>query len=194
MATKVERKKRNKKKKYNYIDASMTKRFISYIIDWYVGALCTAIPIAITSQKLTNTMLNQNIVEFEQPYGIISGVIAVLFAIFYFVIVPTYIYPGQTVGKRICKIKIVKNNNEPVTIKNMLLRQLLGIIVIEGVLVTASAIWHEVITIITQINFVTPLMYAGFVVTAVSILLYLFKGEHRALHDYIGSTKVVSCN
>ena len=175
MATKVERKKRNKKKKYNYIDASMTKRFISYIIDWYVGALCTAIPIAITSQKLTNTMLNQNIVEFEQPYGIISGVIAVLFAIFYFVIVPTYIYPGQTVGKRICKIKIVQNNNEPVTIKNMLLRQLLGIIVIEGVLVTASAIWHEVITIITQINFVTPLMYAGFVVTAVSILLYLFK-------------------
>lgn len=194
MATKVERKKRNKKKKYNYIDASMTKRFISYIIDWYVGALCTAIPIAITSQKLTNTMLNQNIVEFEQPYGIISGVIAVLFAIFYFVIVPTYIYPGQTVGKRICKIKIVKNNNEPVTIKNMLLRQLLGIIVIEGVLVTASAIWHEVITIITQVNFVTPLMYAGFVVTAVSILLYLFKGEHRALHDYIGNTKVVSCN
>ena len=124
MATKVERKKRNKKKKYNYIDASMTKRFISYIIDWYVGALCTAIPIAITSQKLTNTMLNQNIVEFEQPYGIISGVIAVLFAIFYFVIVPTYIYPGQTVGKRICKIKIVQNNNEPVTIKNMLLRLL----------------------------------------------------------------------
>ena len=99
----------------------MTKRFISYIIDWYVGALCTAIPIAITSQKLTNTMLNQNIVEFEQPYGIISGVIAVLFAIFYFVIVPTYIYPGQTVGKRICKIKIVKNNNEPVTIKNMVI-------------------------------------------------------------------------
>ena len=95
MATKVERKKRNKKKKYNYIDASMTKRFISYIIDWYVGALCTAIPIAITSQKLTNTMLNQNIVEFEQPYGIISGVIAILFAIFYFVIVPTYIYPRQ---------------------------------------------------------------------------------------------------
>src|SRR5699024_2522806 len=136
-----------------------------------VMSLCTAIPIAITSQKLTNTMLNQNIVEFEQPYGIISGVIAVLFAIFYFVIVPTYIYPGQTVGKRICKIKIVQNNNEPVTIKNMLLRQLLGIIVIEGVLVTASAIWHEVITIITQINFVTPLMYAGFVVTAVSILL-----------------------
>lgn len=191
MATKVIKDK--KEKKIRYEDAPVTKRFISYLIDWYVGALCTAIPISIISQKLTNTMLNQNIVEFEQPYGIIAGVLAVLFAIFYFVIVPTYIYPGQTVGKRICKIKIVKNDNNQVTIKNMLLRQLLGIIVIEGVLVTASAIWHEVITIITQTNFVTPLMYAGFVISAISILLYLFKGEHRALHDYLGNTKVVMC-
>ena len=78
-------------------------------------------------------MLNQNIVEFKQPYGIIAGILAVLFAIFYFVIVPAYIYPGQTLGKKICKIKIVKVNNEQVTIKNMLLRQLLGVIVIEGV-------------------------------------------------------------
>lgn len=191
MATKVIKDK--KEKKIRYEDAPVTKRFISYLIDWYVGALCTAIPISIISQKLTNTMLNQNIVEFEQPYGIIAGVLAVLFAIFYFVIVPTYIYSGQTVGKRICKIKIVKNDNNQVTIKNMLLRQLLGIIVIEGVLVTASAIWHEVITIITQTNFVTPLMYAGFVISAISILLYLFKGEHRALHDYLGNTKVVMC-
>lgn len=191
MATKVIKDK--KEKKIRYEDAPVTKRFISYLIDWYVGALCTAIPISIISQKLTNTMLNQNIVEFQQPYGIIAGILAVLFAIFYFVIVPTYVYPGQTIGKRICKIMIVKNDNEQVTIKNMLLRQLLGIIVIEGVLVSASAIWHEIITIITQTNFVTPLMYAGFVISAISILLYLFKGEHRALHDYLGNTKVVMC-
>ena len=191
MATKVVKEKREKKIQYD--DAPVTKRFISYLIDWYVGALCTAIPISIISQKLTNTMLNQNIVEFEQPYGIIAGILAIFFAIFYFVIVPTYIYPGQTIGKRICKIKIVKTDNEQVTIKNMLLRQLLGIIVIEGVFVTASAIWHEIITIITQTNFVTPLMYAGFVISAISVLLYLFKGEHRALHDYLGNTKVVIC-
>ena len=84
-------------------------------------------------------------------------------------------------------------NNEQVTIKNMLLRQLLGVIVIEGVLYTASAIWHELVTIITQTNFVTPLMYAGFVISGISILLYLFKGEHRTLHDYLGNTKVVLC-
>ena len=183
MATKVVKAK--KERKIRYEDAPLVKRFISYLIDWYVGALCTAIPIAIISQKLTNTMLNQNIVEFKQPYGIIAGILAVLFAIFYFVIVPAYIYPGQTLGKKICKIKIVKVNNEQVTIKNMLLRQLLGVIV--------SAIWHELVTIIPQTNFVTPLMYAGFIISGISILLYLFKGEHRTLHDYLGNTKVVLC-
>lgn len=190
MATKIAKQKRVRKIKYK--DASITRRFISYIIDWYVGALCTAIPISITSQKLSNTMLNQYIVEFEHPFGLIAGIFAILFAIFYYVIVPTYINPGQTLGKKICKIKMVQMDDSEVTLKNMLLRQLLGIIVIEGVLVTASAIWHQIITIITQINFVTPLMYVGFVVTGISVLLYLFKG-HRALHDYLGNTKVVSC-
>ena len=85
MATKVVKAK--KERKIRYEDAPLVKRFISYLIDWYVGALCTAIPIAIISQKLTNTMLNQNIVEFKQPYGIIAGILAVLFAIFYFVLI-----------------------------------------------------------------------------------------------------------
>ena len=125
-------------------EVSLGTRFISYLIDWYVGALCTAIPIALISQKLTNTMLNQNIIEFEAPYGIIAGILAVMFAIFYFVIVPTYITKGQTFGKKVCKLKIVQKSDEDITLKNMVLRQIVGIIIIEGVLVSASSVWHQI--------------------------------------------------
>ncbi|MPQ42938.1 RDD family protein [Clostridium tarantellae] len=185
----------NTKKKTNKIEeVSLGRRFLSYLIDWYVGALCTGLPIAIISQKLTNTILNQNIIEFQQPYGIIAGIVALGFAFFYFVIVPTYIYNGQTLGKKICKIKIVKKSNDNVTLTNMLLRQVIGIIVIEGALVSASAIWHSVVTIVTKINFVTPLMYLGFVVTAISVGILVFNKEHRAIHDYLGNTKVVMCS
>lgn len=190
MATRVI--KEEKERKIGCEKVSLSKRFLGYLIDWYVGGLCTAIPISIMSQKLTNTMLNQNIIEFENPYGITAGVLAIVFAIFYFVIVPTFIYKGQTLGKKLCKIKIVKKSNEEITLKNMLLRQVVGIIIIEGALVTASAIWHSIITIITQVNFVSPLMYVGFVMTAISILLMLFKGENRAIHDYLGGTKVIN--
>lgn len=190
MATRVI--KEEKERKIGCEKVSLSKRFLGYLIDWYVGGLCTAIPISVMSQKLTNTMLNQNIIEFEEPYGIIAGVLAIVFAIFYFVIVPTFIYKGQTLGKKLCKIKIVKKSNEEITLKNMLLRQVVGIIIIEGALVTASAILHSIVTIITQVNVVSPLMYLGFVMTAISILLMLFKGENRAIHDYLGGTKVVN--
>lgn len=181
-------------KENNKSNVNVSRRFLGYIIDWYVGALCTALPIALISQKLTNTMTNQNIIEFQGSYGIIAGILALLFAVFYFVIIPTFIYKGQTIGKRICKMKIVKKSNEDVELKNIFLRQVIGVIVIEGALVTASTIWHQLLTMFTRFNFVTPLMYAGFVITAISVCLLLFKGENRALHDYIGNTKVVLCD
>ena len=134
-------------------------------------------------------MLNQNIVEFKQPYGIIARNFSCFICNFLLCNCSSLYLSGQSSARKFVKSKLLKVNNEQVTIKNMLLRQLLGVIVIEGVLYTASAIWHELVTIITQTNFVTPLMYAGFIISGISILLYLFKGEHRTLHDYLGNTK-----
>ena len=44
-----------------YINAPLTRRVLSYFIDWYLGALCAAFPIAVVSQKLYGTMLKQNL-------------------------------------------------------------------------------------------------------------------------------------
>lgn len=174
-------------------EVTLPKRFVSYLIDWYVGALATAFPISIISQKLYGTMTNQYVVEFPEPLGLIGAMLGLFCAFLYFVIVPTFITPGQTLGKRLCKIKIVKNDGSKATFKNLFLRQVIGMAVIEGVLISASAIWHQAFMIVTKINIVTPLMYVGFVVSAISIGLLLIKKEHRALHDYIGNTKVVVC-
>ena len=55
-----------------YINAPLTRRVLSYFIDWYLGALCAAFPIAVVSQKLYGTMLKQNLLKIQQPYGLIS--------------------------------------------------------------------------------------------------------------------------
>lgn len=174
-------------------EAALSRRFFAYLIDWYVGGLVTALPIGLISQKLYGTMTNQNIMEFDSPFGVIGGVLAVIFGILYFVVIPLFVYRGQTPGKRICKIKIVKVDNSEVDIKSMCLRQIIGMIVIEGALVTVSAIWHQIFTIATGIDVVVPLMYAGMAVGAVSAVMVVFMKNHRAIHDYIGNTKVVSC-
>ena len=171
----------------------LTRRFLSYLIDWYLGGLVTAFPIAMISQKLFGSVLKQNILEFPNHYGLIAGCLGFVFALFYFVAVPTWITKGQTLGKKICKIQIVKDDEEEITFKNMFLRQLVGIIVVEGSLVTASAIWHQVFTLLTGIEIVSGLMYVGLAVCVVSAGMVIFTKDHKAIHDYIGSTRVVMC-
>lgn len=171
-------------------DVNLGKRFLCYLIDWYVGALCSAIPISIVSQKLYKTMLNQSILDFPSPIGLYAGIVSVCFGLFYFLIVPTYINKGQTFGKKICHLKVVQKNGKEVTIKNMFLRQVVGIILIEGCLVTSSAMFHQILTLIFHINFVKPLMYVGIGISLISVALVVFGPEHRAIHDYVGNTKV----
>ena len=186
-------KKEKKIVKPQWEDASAPRRFISYIIDWYVGALATSLPISIIAKKLYGTMLSQDILNFDQPYGLIGGILGIVCALVYYVVIPLGSNKGQTLGKRICKIKIIQENGEDVTMKNILLRQVLGIIIIEGSLVSVSAIWQQVIMILTGIDILTPLKYVGIALGIISSLIILFMKDHRAIHDYLGKTRVISC-
>ena len=73
-----------------YKDAPLTRRVLSYFIDWYLGALCAAFPIAVVSQKLYGTMLKQNLLKIQQPYGFIAGILGVIFALFYYIYIPFF--------------------------------------------------------------------------------------------------------
>lgn len=171
--------------------AGLTRRFIAYLLDWYVGGLATAFPISVISMKLFETVQNQNIMSFGGSWGMIAGALGVLCGILYYVAVPAFVWRGQTLAKRWLKIKIVKKDGGETQVKNIVMRQLLGLIVAEGSLVTVSTIWHQMASLATGIDFVKILMYVGIAVSFLSALTTLF-GEHRALHDRIGGTVVVA--
>lgn len=170
---------------------SLGRRFGSYLIDWYIGALCTSLPISLASQKLYGTMLNQNLFKFPEKIGILTAVLALICAFFYFVIVPTYIYPGQTLGKKWCQLKIVRIDQQPLGLKALFLRQVIGMFLIEGVLITASSIGWQLVQLLTGVNLVHIMMYIGIVISVISSLLVAFNKKHQAIHDYIGQTKVI---
>lgn len=169
----------------------MTKRFVAYLIDWYVGAALTALPIGIVSQKLYGTMLNQNLLSFKAPYGFLAGLCGFICGLLYYLAVPLGKNKGQTFGKKLLHLKIVKEDGEDVDTKTIVLRQLVGIILIEGSLYTASVILHQLVELGLHIPAVTPLTFVGLVVSVVSALLVAFHGKHRAIHDWIAKTKVV---
>lgn len=170
--------------------ASLGRRFDAYLIDWYVGGLAAALPVSLISMRLFNTVKNQNILSFPHPYGLWAGMAGTAAAIAYFVLIPAFVWRGQTSGKRICKIKMVSADGGEVPFTKLILRQILGIMVVEGGLVTASALWHQTATIAFGMDLVKPLMYLGLAVSILSAILTL-PGDHRAIHDRIGNTLVV---
>lgn len=172
-------------------NAPLPRRFFAYLIDWYVGALATCLPISLFASKLTGNMLNQNLIELPEPFGLIAGACALLCAFVYFVAIPAFVWPGQTPAKRMLGVKIVRTDGSPVDFGHLVLRQVVGLIVVDGTLVSASAVWHQMLSIATGINFVTPLMYVGFVLTLVNVLMIVLRQDRRCIHDFIGDTRVV---
>lgn len=170
--------------------APVGRRFLAYLIDWYLGALATALPVSIAAGALMGDIANQRLVDLPEPYGVAAGAAALLFACAYYIAIPLLRWRGQTPGKRICRIRIEMADGSPVDAAHLALRQVVGVFLLSGVIANASAIWHQMLTIVTRVNLVHPLMYAGFAVTAVSCALILFRRDHRCLHDFIGGTEV----
>lgn len=180
----------NKKVK-TYQNASLVRRFIAYLIDWYICGLVTAFPIAIFSQKIFGNMKVQSLLKYDVKIGIIAGVLALITTTFYLVIVPKYIYSGQTIGKKLCKIKIIRQDGQAADLKTLLIRELVGAIVIEGSIYTGSTILHQVIYLTTGLDVIKPLLYGGMAVSITSAILVLITKNKFAIHDYIAGSWVV---
>lgn len=168
------------------------KRFAAYMVDWYLGSIFTSLPMVMIYMKATNTQdLNTNLFQYPKEYALLSGMLGLLFALFYYTIVPLMIWKGQTLGKRWCHFKIVKMNGDAARGKEIFLRQVIGIFLLEGALIFPSKLIREIISLLSNINFITPLLYAGIAFSVLSAIFVVFKKDHRAIHDVISQTKVM---
>lgn len=187
-------------KKKEVCNVNHMHRFTAYLIDWFVGALCMNLPIMLLWLMQTKDMDNASKLSLgliADKLGMNMAGIAVglgfLASVFYFVIVPWKILPGQTVGKRIMHFKVVKTNGEKAGLGTLLVREVIGIFVLEGVVFHVSGLLKEALDLFTGLNFSGYLMWEGIIVTVVSGLLCMCVKNHRMIHDYIAGTKVEMC-
>jgi uncharacterized RDD family membrane protein YckC len=82
---------------------------------------------------------------------------------FYLTITPV-LWSGYIIGKRICKIKVKRMDNENVKLSNMILREVIGYFLIGFVTFGLSIV--------------------------VSIFMMMFREDKRGIHDFIGGTYV----
>ena len=177
-------------------DVGFLRRSVAYIIDWYIGGVLASLPLIIIYMINNDnvTIIPQNIEIFKYPLNIIVGLLSFMVAVFYYVLVPMYIYEGQTLGKKIASLKIMSNDNLKASRRQVFIRQFVVILLLEGSLFTSSNMLHQVLNVFSGVKITTIYSRIGLFITAISIILVILLKSRRAIHDVISGTRVLNIN
>lgn len=120
--------------------------------------------------------------------GIFNSIITLSTTLLYFGIIQ-YFLKGQTIGKKILKLKIVSASNKKLNIFNYILRTL----VVNNILLNGISILFLLLatkTVYLQVDNILGMLVS--ISEAIIIFLVLTREDQRGLHDLLFNTKVVS--
>lgn len=192
---------------------SFWKRLFAFILDAVIfslifGIFTMIIPesnnVAVLNSQLSN--LSENILSnritmmeyFNQYAGIIHSLDKELFLnnlfnlilmIGYFAILPFY-FNGQTFGKKIMKIKIIKDDAE-LTMNDLIIRN----IIINGFLF--SLIGFAIIFLVNAWSYfiiISILCFIELLLVIISVFMILYRQDKKGLHDLWCKTSVIEEN
>ena len=99
------------------------RRAFAYVLDWYLASVVASIPVLlIYGMESGKTGSPQSLSEMSLSSGITAGILAILFVAIYYVVIPTKVNKGQTLGKRLLSIKVVNNDGSDVNLFTMIKR------------------------------------------------------------------------
>ncbi len=144
-------------------------------------------------KKITSE-INSQYTEIAEDYnyqmqkaGIFNSVLTIVSTFIYFGIVQ-YLLKGQTIGKKILKLKVVSANDKKLNILTFMLRTL----IINNVFLNALDI-ILLASISKDIYFksasITSLLIS--IIEAITIFLVMTRQDNRGLHDLLLNTKVI---
>lgn len=99
-----------------------------------------------------------------------------------------YALKGQTVGKKLMKLRVVSNNDKKLTIWNYILR----IVILNNIIFTAINIGGVYVLNVDKyyyLSYVVSMLTS--LVSLLILLMIMFRNDGRGLHDYLANTKVI---
>lgn len=170
-------------------------RFGAYFLDHYLQILISSIPIfilwIIANQSIGSNDKIANIDTLPSSWQLPAVLMVILIMMAYNIILPLYIYEGQTLGKKLIGIKIVKMNGEKAGLVNYLIRYL-SIMALEANTYFSAIGGVLFYFLAKQFDFAMQWNNILAVIFVLSAILASLNKDRRSIHDFISGTKVIN--
>ena len=129
-------------------------------------------------------------VVYDMDYNNVpSMIIQVTVLVLYFVVFQA-VSKGQTLGKKIMKIKIVSTDGNELTMNQVAIRAVIINSVFINLLLIGSVMFAS-----SDIYYYISLGLQGFegLIIVITLIMILFRSDGKGLHDLLAKTQVISC-
>lgn len=191
------------------MQAGLLKRLGAYIIDIFI---INILLIAVTSNLKTtnnyqdeiNTLTNKYIekeisyMDFYNQYNklnykvqkdnYIYYTVDLIMMIGYFIVFQA-LNKGQTIGKKILKLQIIKNDNSEIKIKDIIIR---SIFIYNILSLFLTGCFIKILNMKIYNNMYSVLVFIETIFIIITIFFILYRKDKRGLHDLMANTKVIS--
>ena len=139
-----------KKPEPAYVPAPWSRRGFAYLLDGYLGSAFSVIPVGLLWNMLTEeVVINTDLTLFDAPYGWLAGFLGLVFGAIYYYVIPMWVWKGQTLGKRLMNLRIVGEDNNPLPAGRLAVRQLAGVMLLEGAFLLTGQYAVQMLTMLT---------------------------------------------
>ena len=207
-------KEKNRKIERNESKPYFFPRLVAYIIDiLLVSVVCTGIMFLIPENKNYNKyvkeyegiqtdLIQEKITKDEYIHkaadivydidysNVVSMIIEIVAIILYFVVFQFY-NKGQTLGKKLMRLRVVSTDDKNVTLNQMAYRSLIINAVLINILILAALLFlgKDYYYYISSC-----LQFLAGIIIFITLMMILFRKDGRGLHDVIVGTKVIQEN
>lgn len=198
-------------KKEKHQSAFFFPRVIAYIIDFIIVMILSTgvlmfVPVDENHEKYmeeyqkVRTDYNEQKIDAEEYFNkakplvydldhtnVISMIVQIVILILYYIVFQFY-NKGQTLGKKLMKLKVVSIDNEDVSMDQLIIRSLIIQAVLSNIIIVGFVLF-----IGRDLYYYTSFCVQGIqiVITIVSIFMIMYSKKNRGLHDYLAKTKVI---
>ena len=211
---KEEIKSESKVKKSLEIKAMFSQRILAFLIDLVLLSMITSlitmfIPVNDTATKLyeeQNRVLEgyvEGTVSMEEYVNqmidigydisrqtVIVSIVAVVISLLYYVVYPCY-NNGQTFGKKLMKIKLVKTNDKELSMNDLLIRSMINNSILVNIITIALVLFLSKDLYLSTSSLLSSIQY---LVLIISLIMIAFTKNAQGIHDKIVKTEVVQAD